>query len=201
MGPRTSVLLALIASVAACKSPPEPARGSASSAGPPASSTPSGASAAASAPPPSTAPHIIPGPLPSAKAGRTGHLDFIAGPPGDVRLIVLAASRAAATRGHRLLLYSCTPKSDLCGRFKGAALSGDLDGSIPAVTFIEFDGEDDHDRLAAAGYTSQVMPSFVVPAADGRASPQVVEGGATGKAVISFLAMRLQRLLMSATPP
>jgi hypothetical protein len=134
-------------------------------------------------------------------ASHDGRLDFIAAPAGDVALIVLAASRKAGSEGHRLVVYSCTPKSEACTRFKAAALKGDLDLSIHNVTFLEFDGELDHDRLVASGYTSTVMPLFVLPGPDGRASSTFVEGAAGKGPVVSFMAMRLQRMLGTPTTP
>jgi thiol-disulfide isomerase/thioredoxin len=118
---------------------------------------------------------------------------------GDVQPIVrdaVAAARAPA--GHPdavLLVYVGATWCEPCQRFHRAAARGDLDATFPGLTLLEFDLDRDRERLAAAGYTSKLIPLFALPAADGAASGKQVEGGIKGDGAVAFIVPRLKGLL------
>ena len=85
-----------------------------------------------------------------------------------------------------------------CMRFHEAVEQGKLDRELAGVRFIEFDADRDKPRLAEAGYTSQLIPLFVIPQSDGRASDQRIEGGIKGDGAVTHILGRLQPLLQTA---
>jgi thiol-disulfide isomerase/thioredoxin len=100
-----------------------------------------------------------------------------------------------ASKGTDVLVYVGASWCEPCQRFHEAVVQGRLDGSLPNITFVEFDLERDRDRLAAAGYTSQYVPLFAVPAADGRATDRRVEGAIKGDGAVPLLEGKLKALL------
>ncbi len=82
-----------------------------------------------------------------------------------------------------------------CQSFHKAAAKGELDGEFPDLTLLEFDLDEDRDRLATAGYVSQYIPLFAMPASDGRASEKKFEGSVKGDGAVANIAPRLRSLL------
>jgi hypothetical protein len=82
-----------------------------------------------------------------------------------------------------------------CQNFHKAAAKGDLDGEFPDLTLLEFDLDEDRDRLATAGYVSQFIPLFAMPGPDGRASDKKFEGSVKGDGAVANIAPRLRSLL------
>jgi hypothetical protein len=64
---------------------------------------------------------------------------------------------------------------------------------------LEFDHDRDGERLAPAGYVSELIPLFVVPNEDGTASARRIEGSVKGEAAIGNITSRLRTILPRAT--
>jgi hypothetical protein len=58
-----------------------------------------------------------------------------------------------------------------------------------------FDADRDGERLASAGYVSQLIPLFALPGPDGRASGKQVEGGIKGVGAVGNIAPRLKKMM------
>jgi hypothetical protein len=80
-------------------------------------------------------------------------------------------------------------------RFHRAAEAGELEGRMPPVLFVEFNKDRDDDRLKAAGYKSSYIPLFALPAPDGTALGQQIEGSIKGPGAVDEIVPRLTRLL------
>ena len=70
-----------------------------------------------------------------------------------------------------------------------------LDAEFPELSILEFDLDEDRERITAAGYVSKLIPLFVVPREDGYASEQRFEGGVKGDRAVANIIPRLRRLL------
>jgi hypothetical protein len=119
---------------------------------------------------------------------------------GDVAAIVRAELGRAREARRDLLVYVGATWCEPCQRFHDAAARGELDATFPTLTLLEFDLDRDDDRLAAAGYASELIPLFVVPQSDGRASSEHVEGGIKGEGAVAFMVPRLRAMLARAKP-
>jgi hypothetical protein len=107
---------------------------------------------------------------------------------------VKAALTNAGDEGRRLLVYEGATWCEPCQKFHHAIERGELDDAFPKLTLLEFDADQDHERLATAGYASRYIPLFAVPSADGSSSGEQVEGSVKGDAVAD-LTPRLRQLL------
>jgi thiol-disulfide isomerase/thioredoxin len=135
-----------------------------------------------------------PEPPASAPAAKRG-VEIVHAGAGDVAAIV-AAEVARAAAAHRKVIVDvgaswCEP----CQQFKAAAEHGELDDSFADLTLVEFTLPDDEKRLRDAGYTSQYIPLFAVPSADGRASGKQIEGSIKGPQAVQQISPRLRDLL------
>jgi hypothetical protein len=114
---------------------------------------------------------------------------------GDVPSIVRDAATEAAAQKRRLVVYVGAEWCEPCSRFRQAAESGRLDALFGDLTLLVFDQDRDGERLKAAGYLSQYIPLFALPAADGTASRRQIEGGIKGERTVAYIAQRLRLLL------
>jgi thiol-disulfide isomerase/thioredoxin len=114
---------------------------------------------------------------------------------GQVAPIVRDASDRARADGRRLVVYVGATWCEPCRRFHDAAERGELDTKFPRLTLLEFDLDRDRERLAQAGYVSQYVPLFALPATDGVASGRQVEGAIKGEGAVAFIAPQLAELL------
>ena len=140
----------------------------------------------ASAAPPQHAPPLI-----LARGVRIVH----AGPGSDAAQVVRDERERAKNDGRDLVVYVGAKWCEPCQNFHKAAAKGDLDGDFPDLTLLEFDLDEDRDRLATAGYVSQYIPLFAMPGADGRASDKKFEGSVKGDGAVANIAPRLRSLL------
>jgi len=113
----------------------------------------------------------------------------------DVAKIVRDASVREKAEGRALVVYVGATWCDPCRRFHQAVERGELDRDFPNLTLLEFDLDKDGERLEAAGYTSNLVPLFVLPGADGRVSDRRFEGSTKSETAISNITPRLRSLL------
>jgi hypothetical protein len=107
---------------------------------------------------------------------------------------------AEAQKGQwNVLVYVGATWCEPCQRFHTAALAGEFDEILPRAHIVEFDLDADKDALAAAGYSSKLIPLFCVPKVDGTASDRKIEGSIKGTdAVGQNLIPRLRAFLSGA---
>jgi hypothetical protein len=123
-----------------------------------------------------------------------------AAPSGPVEpLVAQALSRVASEKG-RLLVYAGATWCEPCQLFHRAAERGELDGTFPGLTLLEFDMDRDAERLASAGYTARYIPLFALPGQGGRASGKKVEGGIKGDGAVGYIVPRVAKLLEEGAP-
>jgi hypothetical protein len=132
-----------------------------------------------------TAPARAPGPMRVTSAPADG----------DVDAIVRGAVAKATGDRRRVVVYVGAAWCEPCQRFHRAAERGELDSTFPDVDLLGFDADRDSERLASAGYVSQLIPLFALPGPDGRASGKQVEGGIKGDGAVGFIAPRLKKML------
>ena len=140
-------------------------------------------------PTPSAAPVVS-----APRATQARHLLLRRASDGDVAPVVQGALAEARREGRQLLVYEGAHWCEPCQKFHRAAEQGKLDAAFPTLTLLEFDADEDHERLATAGYVSRYIPLFAVPNADGTSTGRQVEGSVKGDAVAD-LTPRLQQLL------
>ena len=120
---------------------------------------------------------------------------FVKAGGGDVAPLVRAEREKAAADGRDLIVYVGAKWCEPCQRFHQAAERGELDTDFPELSILEFDLDEDRDRINAAGYSSKLIPLFVMPGADGRASERRFEGGSKGERAVANMTPRLRKLL------
>jgi thiol-disulfide isomerase/thioredoxin len=135
----------------------------------------------------------------ATEPARRNAPEFVLAPEsGDVVALVANELDRADTDDRVLLVYVGASWCEPCQYFHHAVEDGTLDDSLAGVRLLEFDLDRDRDRLVAAGYSSRMIPLFVVPAPDGRAGPRRTEGGVKGPAAVDHLRERLVPLLRAA---
>lgn len=131
---------------------------------------------------------------PSAPLVLARGIRFVKAGGGDVAALVRTEREKAATDGRELIVYVGAKWCEPCQRFHHAAQAGELDAEFPELTILEFDLDEDRDRITAAGYMSKLIPLFVRPGPDGRASDRRFEGGIKGEGAVANIAPRLHKL-------
>lgn len=137
------------------------------------------------------APAAPAGPLVLARGVRIVH----AGPGSDAARVVVAERERAKADGRDVVVYVGAKWCEPCQHFHKAAAKGELDAEFPDLTLLEFDLDEDRDRLATAGYVSDFIPLFAMPGPDGRASDKKFEGSVKGEGAVANIAPRLRSLL------
>ena len=121
-------------------------------------------------------------------------VEVVAAPAaGDVAELVRA--ELARATGRDLVVYVGAHWCEPCRRFHEAVAAGKLDGELPKLRLLEFDLDRDRERLAAAGYVSNLIPLFALPGPDGRASGRQIEGSIKGEGAAHQIAPRLGELV------
>jgi thiol-disulfide isomerase/thioredoxin len=120
---------------------------------------------------------------------------FVKAGAGDVPELVRTEREKAEGDGRDLIVYVGAKWCEPCQRFHHAVQRGELDADFPELTILEFDLDDDRDRINAAGYASRMIPLFVKPGADGRGTDRRFEGGAKGERAVASIAPKLRKLL------
>lgn len=133
-------------------------------------------------------------PSSSPRVGARG-VRLLRAPAGDVAAVVSEARARARADGGKLVVYVGAPWCEPCQYFHEAASNGELDADLPDVTLLEFDLDQDGDRLARAGYFSQYVPLFAMPGEDGRASDKKFSGSIKGPGAVANITPRLRSLL------
>jgi thiol-disulfide isomerase/thioredoxin len=131
------------------------------------------------------------GPLILARGVRIVH----AGAGSDAARVVRDEREKAKSDGRDLVVYVGATWCEPCQSFHKAAAKGELDGEFPDLTLLEFDLDEDRDRLSAAGYVGQYIPLFAMPDATGRASDKKFEGSVKGSGAVANIAPRLRKIL------
>jgi hypothetical protein len=118
-----------------------------------------------------------------------------AGAGADASRVVRDERERAKSEGRDLVVYVGARWCEPCKVFHTAAQKGDLDGEFPELTLLEFDLDDDRDRLTTAGYVGEYIPLFAMPRPDGRASDRKFEGSVKGDGAVANITPRLRKLL------
>lgn len=113
----------------------------------------------------------------------------------DLAKVVKDANAFEASNGRKLVVYVGATWCEPCQRFHKAAAAGSLDADFPDLTLLELDLDKDKDRLDRAGYSSSMIPLFVRPNVDGRASEKRFEGSIKGDGAVANISPRLKRIL------
>ena len=143
-------------------------------------------------------------PKPDPAATRASSAPLVLAPPGirfvkigagdDASVLIKAERDKAKAEGRDSVVYIGAKWCEPCQRFHRAAQAGELDAEFPNLDVIEFDLDEDRDRVKRAGYTSTYIPLFVVPGPDGRASEKRFEGGVKGERAVANLTPKLHAL-------
>lgn len=150
--------------------------------------------ASSKATPPSTTTNNGPPPTPPLVLARG--VRFVKAEGGEVAALVRKERERAAADGRTLIVYAGATWCEPCQRFHQAALRGELDDEFPALSILEFDVDVDRERLVQAGYASKLIPLFVLPNADGRASSRRFEGGIKGDGAVRNIVPQLKQLVV-----
>lgn len=161
---------------------------------------PSAKARTADASPPSPPGAVLPGPSATAPSGplvlARGIRIVHAGAGSDAAKVVRDERARAKSDGRDLVVYVGAKWCEPCKHFHAAAEKGLLDADFPDLTLLEFDLDEDRDRLATAGYVSDFIPLFAMPAEDGKASDKKFSGSVKGNAAVANISPRLRSLLV-----
>lgn len=136
--------------------------------------------------------------LAASPSDATARLVFVEADEGDVSTQVAALVARARAEGRAPLVYVGATWCEPCQYFHAAALRGELDAELPPLLLLEFDRDRDGERLDAAGYSSRMIPLFVVPGEDGRPSDGRIEGSIHGPGSPAQIVPRLRAILAPA---
>ena len=103
-------------------------------------------------------------------------------------------ARAAADK-RRLLVYVGATWCEPCRHFHDAAKAGQLDAEFGDLRLLEFDLDRDRERLAAAGYASQMIPLLALPGPTGVSTGRGMQGSIKGDGAVENMRPRLKELL------
>lgn len=118
-----------------------------------------------------------------------------AAPQGDVAGQVRQAWHQAQRDRRTLLVYVGAAWCEPCQLFHDTVKTGRLDVQLAGLRLLAYDFDRDKDRLALAGYTSDMLPLFAGSAPDGMASQRKLGGAVKGNEAIAFIMPRLTRMM------
>ncbi len=113
----------------------------------------------------------------------------------SVAPFVRAQLSSARREKQRVVVYVGATWCEPCQRFHKALASGQLDKQLAGLRFVDFDLDQSGKALAAAGYTSNYIPLFAVPAEDGSDSGRQIAGSIKGPGAVDQIMPRLRGLL------
>lgn len=125
----------------------------------------------------------------------SGSVRFLRAGEGDVALLARSERARRLADARRLVVYVGATWCEPCQKFHHAIERGELDGTFPDLTLLEFDLDKDHERLDKAGYVSRYIPLFALPKEDGTASGKQIEGGIKGDGAVDFISAKLKAFL------
>jgi thiol-disulfide isomerase/thioredoxin len=132
-------------------------------------------------------------PVPIAPTG--GRVELVPAPATGELAEYVAQEVARGSHDHvSVVVYVGATWCEPCRDFHTAAESGSLDASLGPMRFVELDLDRDGDRLKAAGYSSELVPLFARPLADGRASGTQTDGVRKGGNYVEQLTPRIKAL-------
>jgi len=134
-------------------------------------------------------------PAVAAQGSNERGLRIVHAAPGDVAASVLQELAATKAKHRDLVVYVGATWCEPCQRFHAAAERGELDAAFPTLTMLEFDLDQDRERLVAAGYQSQFIPLFALPGPDGRSTGKQIEGSVKGSSAVAEISPRLKALI------
>ena len=112
-------------------------------------------------------------PQPAAAASKLELVDAPPTPAGGTAATWIAGEVTRAQHdGKQLVVYVGASWCEPCQQFHHAVEKGELDELLTGVNILEFDLDADRDALAKDGYSSELIPLFVSPENDGKASPR-----------------------------
>ncbi len=135
---------------------------------------------------------------PATPATSTSTPEFVHPEPGEIPAVIQAAVQSASADARQLVVYIGATWCEPCQAFHDALERGELDDDLAGVRFLEFDADEDGERLRAAGYGGRLIPRFVVPGPDGTAGELRMEGGIKGGGAVANIMERLVPLLSRA---
>ena len=147
---------------------------------------------------PAPAPARDPAPTTAAAPAKGPLIEWLPAADGDLPSLVQAEMARAKDDGRILLVYVGAAWCEPCRRFHEASEKGQVAGDLPPLRMLELDLDRDADRLVAAGYQSRLIPLFVLPGPDGRATDLRMEGGIKGAGAADNIASRLRAMLARA---
>ena len=126
-----------------------------------------------------------------------GGLQIVEAPAGtsDVAALVRQTMERVEASHRRLVVYVGATWCEPCQQIHAAAVAHRLDGEFPDLSLLEFDLDRDEAALTQAGYTSKLIPLFVVPNSDGTAGPHRISGGVHDGDNVKLLSAELHRML------
>ncbi len=132
----------------------------------------------------------------SSQSATPGRVEIVEAPAtGDLATWV-SGEVARGTRDHvPVLVYVGATWCEPCRDFHAAALAGRLDAALGPLRLLEHDLDRDGSFLTGAGYTSQLVPLFARPQADGKASGKQIEGVRKGGDYVEQLTPRIRALV------
>lgn len=132
---------------------------------------------------------------PSSSPTPPSRADLVIAGPGPVPAEVAAARTRALQEGRRLVVYVGATWCQPCEHFLSAVQAGDLPAHFGDLRFLKFDHDHDETRLNESGYGGELIPRFVVPAADGAATANRFEGSTKGPEAMTNIVPRLEGIL------
>ncbi len=137
-----------------------------------------------------------PAPAPALPPAPPSKVHLLHAPDGpDAAVLIAEAQARSVTEHRRLLVYVGATWCEPCRYFHDAAAKGELDAAFGMLDLLEFDADHDRERLAAAGYQSDLIPLLAVPGPQGRSTGRQMEGSIKGPGAVANMTPRLRALL------